>query len=133
MTFRGLVAAILWRRTLPACGGITDPSKNTTVMFSGTFDVGGAGNPHNFSASKNGEFFVTLTALTPDTTTGIVLVTLGQQISGGCQFLTNTVTAVGRQAFAGPLDKGNYCLQVGDSGLNVFSGPQSYTLRVSFP
>ena len=132
MAFRHIAAAIVLACTLQACGGITDPSKNQVQPFSGVFDVGGAGPIHDFSASKNGEFFVTLTALTPDTT-AIVAVTLGQRLSGGCSLLATQYANVGRQAFTGPLDKGNYCLQVTDSGLAVLSGPQSYTLRVSFP
>jgi hypothetical protein len=132
MAIRQLAAAIVLACTLAACGGITDPSTNQVVPFSGTFDVGGSGTIHSFSASKNGEFFVTLTSLTPDTT-AIVGVTLGQGSGSNCVAITNTVTTVGRQAFNGPLNKGDYCIQVGDSGLVVLSGPQSYTIRVSFP
>ena len=132
MPFRHIAAAIVLACALQACGGITDPSKNQVVPFSGVFEVGGAGPVHDFSASKNGEFFVTLTALAPDTT-AIVAITLGQRLSGGCSLLSTQYANVGRQAFTGPLDKGNYCLQVADSGLAVLSGPQTYNLRVSAP
>jgi hypothetical protein len=120
------------------CGGISDPSKNKVESFSGTFDVGGTGRTHLFSASKNGEFFVTLTALSPDATAyaGILV---GQQTGGGCQQIfgygsySTDFAQLNRQALGGPLDKGNYCLIVYDSGYYTLSGPQTYTVRVSYP
>jgi hypothetical protein len=120
------------------CGGIVDPSKNTVQPFSGTFNVGGTGPTHLFSASRNGEFFVTLTSLSPDAN-AFVGILLGQQTSGGCQQFfgygsyTNDYAQLNRQALGGPLDKANYCLIVYDSGVVALSGPQTYTVRVSHP
>ncbi len=132
MGIRGLAAAVIVALGLPGCGGIVDPSKNDVSQVSGTFQVGSADDPRQFSASKNGEFFVTLTALAPDSA-AFVGMNFGQQTSGGCAFINNTVAAVGRQAFGGRIDKGNYCVQVYDAGLSTLSGPQTYTLRISVP
>jgi hypothetical protein len=133
MGFREVATAAVIACTLPACGGIVDPSKNTVQTFPGVFEPGGSGPVHDFSASRNGEFFVTLTALAPDAT-AVVAISFGQRTSGGCALITSTVAAVGRQALGGPLDKGSYCVQVSDSGLGTpLSGPQTYSLRVSFP
>jgi hypothetical protein len=132
MGFRGIAAAMMIAFTLSGCGGIVDPSKNTVTPFSGTFEVGGSDTPKTFSASKNGEFFITLTAVAPDTT-AVLAMTFGQQVSGGCAVVNTTLATVGRQAFGGRIDKGNYCVQVGDSGLATLSGPQTYTIRVSVP
>jgi hypothetical protein len=122
------------------CGGVGGPSENRMEPFSGTFDVGGQGPTHLFSASKNGEFFVTLRELSPDATAYVGML-VGQQIDGGCQQIfgyygrySNDFTQVNvTGALSGPLDKGNYCLIVYDSGYSRLSGPQTYTVRVSYP
>ncbi|MQA30485.1 MAG: hypothetical protein GEU82_11720 [Luteitalea sp.] len=132
MGFREIAAAIVVAALLPACGGVVNPSQNDVQTVSGTFEVGGVGPVHEFSASKNGEFFVTLISLAPDST-AIVAVSLGQRASGGCGLITSAPATVNRQALGGPLDKGDYCVQVSDAGLTVLSGPQTYSLRVSTP
>jgi hypothetical protein len=135
MYFRRLAAAIALGFIVSGCGGIVDPSKNKVETFTGTFAVGGFGPTHSFSASRNGEFFVTLTALSPDTT-AYVGVLVGQQTSGGCQQLfgfSNNFAQVNRQALGGPLDKANYCVVVYDSSVVALSGPQTYSVRVSYP
>jgi hypothetical protein len=132
MALRRITAAIILACILPACGGIVNPSSNTVTPFSGTFEVGGAGPVHEFSASRNGEFFVTLTALAPDPAAAVAI-SFGQRTSGGCGLITSTIAFVNRQALGGPLDKGNYCIQLSDSGLVTLTGQQSYTVRVSAP
>lgn len=132
MRFRAIAAVIAIACGLPACGGISSPSNNTVQTFPGVFEVGSSGPVHDFSASRNGEFFVTLTSLTPDST-AIVAVSFGQRSAGGCGLITSTFASVGRQALGGPLDKGSYCVQVADSGLSTLTGAQTYSLRVSAP
>jgi hypothetical protein len=138
MYWHRLATAIALGLIVSGCGGIVNPSSNTVDPFSGTFDIGGGGELHLFSAGKNGEFFVTLTALSPDST-AFVGIFLGQQNSGGCQQIfgygsySSNFAQLNRQALGGPLDKGNYCLQVYDSGYSTLSGPQTYTVRVSHP
>ena len=132
MGIRGLAAAVIVTFAASGCGGIIDPSKNTVTPFTGIFDVGGADTAKSFSASRNGEFFVTLTALAPDST-AIVGMGYGQQTSTGCGIISSNVVVVGQQAFGGQINKGNYCIQVYDSGYSTLSGPQAYTIRISAP
>jgi hypothetical protein len=139
MHLHRLASALALAFVLSACGGVGGPSENRTETFSGTLDVGGTGRTtHLFSANKNGEFFATLTALSPDAT-AYVGILAGQQIGGGCQQIfgygryNNDFAQVNVQALSGPLDKGNYCLIVYDSGYSRLSGPQTYTVRVSYP
>jgi hypothetical protein len=132
MGIRGFVAAAITALIVSGCGGITSPSDNVITPHSGTIEVLGSDNPIQFSASKNGEFFVTLTALSPDSTATIGM-NFGQQTSGGCAFISQAPAIVGRQALGGRIDKGNYCVQVFDPGLVTLSGPQTYTIRISTP
>jgi hypothetical protein len=131
--FRAAAALVGLLSLLPGCGGIVDPSKNTVVTFTDSLDVGGSGPTHLFSASKNGEFFITLTSLTPDTTAAVGII-WGQQVSGGCsQISGNSFAQVNRQAIGGPIDKADYCVVVVDTGASILSGRQTYTIRVSHP
>jgi hypothetical protein len=138
MHLHRLASVLALAFVVSSCGGVGGPSENRMEPFSGTFDVGGTGPTHVFSASRNGEFFVTLTALSPDAT-AYVGILAGQQIGGGCQQIfgygrySNDFSQVNVQALSGPLDKGNYCLIVYDSGYSRLSGPQTYTVRVSYP
>jgi hypothetical protein len=129
---RGIAAAIVIALTVSGCGGVIDPSNNTITPFSGTFDIGNLDTPKMFSATKNGEFFITLTALAPDST-AVVGLYFGQLVSGNCSLSNPNFVTVGHHAFGGQIDKGNYCVQVYDSGLQTLSGPQTYTIRVSAP
>ena len=132
MVLGKLAAAIVIAGVLSACGGVVNPSQNRVQMVSGAFEAGGAGPVHDFSASRNGEFFVTLTALAPDPA-AVVAISLGQRTSGGCGLITITPAVLNRQALGGPLDKGDYCVQVSDLGYSTLSGTQTYSLRISSP
>jgi hypothetical protein len=132
MGFRGIAVAIAIAGVLPACGGIVNPSDNDVQTVSGTFDVGGVGPVHEFSASRNGEFFVTLISLAPDATATLAM-SWGQRNSGGCGLITTVPAIVNRQALGGRIDKGDYCVQLSDPLLAVLSGPQTYTVRISVP
>ena len=133
MGFRGIAVAIAIAGLVPACGGVVTPSDNDVRTASGTFEVGGAGPVHDFSASRNGEFFITLTSLSPDSAATIAM-SWGQRNAGGCGLISTVPAVVNRQALGGRIDKGDYCVQVSDAGLvPPLSGTQTYTLRLSVP
>ena len=122
-----LVAALL----AGGCSGITDPSKNTVESFSGTVTVLGAATTHNFSVGKNGEVSVRLTSITPNSAS-LLGTAIGQQFSGGCTTVAvNNFTGLNKDTFAGPIQKGAWCVQVFDSG--TLSAAQNYTIQVSHP
>jgi hypothetical protein len=124
-------AAVSLAAMLSACGGISSPSQNTVDTFTGTVTPGNA-DTHLFNVSKNGEVFVTITALAPDNI--VVGVLIGQQTSGGCAPLlgyTNNFAQRGAQALGGGIDKGSYCVAVFDSG--GVTQATTYSLRVSHP
>jgi len=114
------------------CGGITDPSKNTIEPFSGTLPVG-LSVEHRFSASKNGEISVKLTALAP-TSNGLVGLAWVQAANdGACTPTTyqQTFAQLNVPAIAGAIPSGKYCIIVYDIG--QFTVPQTYTIAVSHP
>ena len=114
-----------------ACG-IADPSKNAQDVFTAPLSVGGV-NTHTFSASKSGEFSVTVNSVSPDAST-ILGTAFGQILSGGCALVPGYVNGFSRlniAALTGPIDKGNYCIQVYDPGSLTRS--ETYTVTVSHP
>jgi hypothetical protein len=123
------LTAVLW---LSSCGGITDPSNNKVDPFPSTLIVGGS-NVHPFSASKNGEFSMKLTAIapTPDVFVGTIF---GQVANGQCQpypGYVNQFSQLNRSSLQGPIQKGSWCAIVYDSG--GLTEDITYTLEVSHP
>jgi hypothetical protein len=116
---------------LTGCGGLTDPSKNQVTPFSDVVPNDGQGPVHLFSASKTGELSVRLTALSP-TPSAVVGVIYGQPSGGACGYLTsNDFVGLNRDVLQFQIQKGNYCIQVYDSGYLAVS--QNYTIQVSHP
>ena len=115
-----------------SCGGITDPSKNTTETFTGTVAPGGNGAVHSFNVSNTGEFSVKVPAMTP-TFNSFFGTFLGIVQSGNCSlFQQNTLSIVGSQSLTGPIfQKGTYCVFLFDVGTMTTS--ENYTLTVSHP
>jgi hypothetical protein len=133
MPIRRILAVVSLAALVAACGGIVDPSKNAVDTPSGTIPVGGVADPFSFSVGKTGEFFVTITSLTPDPNI-VVGMALGQPQTGGCApfpYYINNVAQLNRQALGGQIDKGDYCISMYDVGL--LKQPASFTLRVSHP
>lgn len=113
------------------CGGINDPSKNTTETFSGTLPVGGF-NPHPFTSSKTGEVSAKLTALSPTSNAVIGLLWTQATNDGTCAgLLQQAFATLNVPAIAGPVSSQRYCIVVSDvGGITV---PQTYTISVSHP
>jgi hypothetical protein len=119
------------------CGGLVDPAKNTTDTFTGTVGVSQAGF-NAFTVSNNGEYFVTLTSLTPPLAqvTFPTDVRITAVVGGACvpnqQIVTDNPSATsGKQVLNGVITPGQYCVWVIDQG--YFSGPESYVITVNHP
>ena len=131
--FLGAMLCVLGLVVLAACGGVTDPSDNRSTPFSGTLQVGGPANTHEFSSSKNGEFEIRLTALSPNRNV-FIGIGFGQMFGGACQQIfgyVNNFAQVDRSALAGPINKAAYCAYVFDSG--ALTETSTYTITVSHP
>ena len=118
--------------SVAACSGINDPSKNTVVDFSGTLEQF-EGDVFEFDVNKsNGEYWVQLTALAPDTSTGFSIY-LGQVVNGLCTPILGQQGSarLNQRALSSTIQKGHYCIQLFDAGF--IPRAQTYTIRVSHP
>jgi hypothetical protein len=113
------------------CGGVTDPSKNTTETFTGTIAPGSPPTVHTFNVSNTGEFSVKVTSMTP-TYNGYFATSLG--FGDGCSLVQqNTFSIVGAQALTGPIfQKGKYCVVASDV-YGTMTTTETYTMTVSHP
>lgn len=117
------------------CSGVSTPSSNTTETFSGTIAVAGFGAVHPFTATKTGEFTVTVTAISPDGSARIGIL-YGQAVSGGCAAITSFLAGVGSVPFNElGIQQGNYCVQLYDptNTVNALTRAENYTVTVSHP
>ena len=115
-----------------SCGGVSSPSQNRTSTFSGTVQVGSFGPNHPFSVDKNGEMSVRMTAVSPASVT-VLGTQLTQSVSGSCNSLITRepFTGLNRDVLQFPVNKGNYCVTMYDSG--GLTQAQNYTIQVSHP
>jgi hypothetical protein len=114
-----------------ACG-VSTPSTNMVLPFSGTVGVGQiAGSiSHQFSSSGTGDLIITLTALSPDAN-ATVGIGYGQPVSGGCLLIsTVNIARVGTKLSA-VAQKGTFCASIYDVGF--LTVPEQYTITVSHP
>jgi hypothetical protein len=115
-----------------SCGGIVDPSQNTTEPFAGTVQPGSA-RAHAFSTSKTGELAIKVVTLTPASQPVIGLQWVqgdGTNCNGGLLQVNQFATA-GTTAISGQIISGSYCVIVYDSvGLTQ---PSNYSITVSHP
>jgi hypothetical protein len=112
------------------CGGVTDPSSNTVESFSGSLSPGGVAT-HTFSAGKNGEVQLKLTAIAPNPAS-LIGWALGLPVNSLCSAFTSITTAgLNTAAVTYPVNKGSYCVQVYEAGTSTVT--QTYTIQVSHP
>jgi hypothetical protein len=130
--------AVALALAVAACGGIVDPSQNTTDTFTGTIPRGGQGPAHGFSASKTGEIQVKITQLSPSTSNTFVgVLWTGRASDGTCVgnlgaiFGQNSLAQVGLPAISTQILQGGYCLLLYDVG--TFTANENYTVTVSHP
>ena len=116
------------------CKGITTPSNNQSVTFSGTLQPRGS-NSHAFSVSKSGEFSARLTAWAPNTNLFVgIWWTIGNS-DGSCTssaLQANNFATLNTQALGGAIVSGRYCVIILDAGATL-TAPQTYTIVVSHP
>lgn len=112
------------------CGGVVDPSKNQIEEISGILEPLKL-NVHEFTASRNGEFEVKITKLTPNPDAFLSLAYGPFQNGCGGTFQTNQFAQLNKIGLGGPITSGRFCLFVSDVG--TLSQPANYTLRVSRP
>ena len=135
MRHRGLCALLVLSGLLSGCGGLVDPSKNTLETISGTLTAGGS-DSRTFTVPKNGEFTITLTAVSPaPVLTGYLGVALGVPDTGGnCQPVQrNNFVRVGTQALGSTITAAVYCVGIFDVGYLVANTTYSYTMQFSHP
>jgi hypothetical protein len=128
-------AAILCALIAVSCGGIVDPSQNQTDQFAGTVTVLGL-DAKQFSASKSGEYFITLLSMTPPlpSSNASVAVALTLFTTQGCSLSPiqiNQFARVGAQALSGSITAGNYCVVIQDIGFMTTTS--NYTIQVQHP
>jgi hypothetical protein len=110
---------------------VIDPSDNQVETFSGTLAVQGT-DFHEFSAARNGEFEVRITAMGPNQDAFLGL-QYGPKQGTSClgAFQTNVFSQLNRVGLGGSITAGRYCLLVFDVG--QLREPQTYTVRVAHP
>lgn len=133
MPIRRVAAALCLFTTallVASCGGVIDPSKNTVDEFPGTLAVGGS-KQHEFTAAKNGEFEIKITALAPNQD-ALLGLNYGLIQNGVCTTQQqNFYAQLNRVALGGLMNSGRYCVTIYDVG--TLSQPETYTIRVSHP
>ena len=115
------------------CKGISSPSNNTVVPFSGTLSPQGVAG-HFFNVSKTGEYTVKITALAPTSNALVGLALVAANSDQSCTqsvFQQNNFASLNVQALGGQIISGRYCALIFDVG--GISVPQTYTITVSHP
>jgi hypothetical protein len=136
MNFRALCALVLAATVaiaLPACSGVADPSKNKTDDITDTL-APFLDQIYSFTASKNGEYSVTITALSnPNVVLGVGVGLLNS--FGTCSTVIGStdLAVLNRTALTGSLNKGNYCLSVYDNLGGTLTDTVTFTVRLSHP
>jgi hypothetical protein len=131
MRIRFAAAVAIAALTAAACGGVTDPSKNTLDTFSDTVAVGGTSRVYTFNASNTGEFTIIVTAMSP-VSNAVLGSIFGQNTSGGCAPLQqNNFTVLNAVALSGSIVKGSYCVVAFDVG--GLLAPENFTMTISHP
>lgn len=135
---RSVLAAALAAAALltVSCGGVVDPSKNTTQTFEGVIPVQGTGPGHAFSTDKQGEYTVKVTSLTPSSTSFFGTVLAQGLSNGSCTgnlpiIQQNSFGTVNAPVLSSGIIPGKYCVFLFDIG--AFTQPQNYTLTISHP
>jgi len=132
-----LGAALLCAALLAtACNSIVDPSKNVTETFTGTIPVQGTSSCCGFSTTKQGEFTITVTQLSPTGGAFFGTVLAYAAADGTCvgslqPIQQNSFGTANTPALTGLIYPGRYCVFLFDIG--SFTVSQNYTLTVSHP
>ena len=112
-----------------ACGGVVDPSENTTDTFSGTLQPLGQG-PHQFRASKSGEIDIKITAMS--NLDAIVEILYGMGSCANPTLLNRGYRQANQVGLGGLVSAGEHCVVIADT-LGTLRQATTYTLTVSHP
>jgi hypothetical protein len=129
-------AALTLCCVVAGCGGITDPSQNTTESFSAVMNHGDNIKFFPFSTSKTGEVSAKFTSLTPVSNVIMQILVAQANGDGGCTgdlgLVTPQLTAqLNVSVFLGQLQSRRYCLGVLEG--TPLTQAESYTVAVSHP
>ena len=118
------------------CGGITDPSQNTTEPFSAVMNHGDPIKFFPFSTAKTGEVSAKFTSLTPVSNVIMQILVAQANGDGGCTGDLGLVTPqlpaqLNVSVFLGQLQSRRYCLGVLEG--TPLTQPENYTVSVSHP
>ena len=130
MRFFGAAALAIAGFITISCGGVTDPSQNTTEMFSGTVQKGGLGPVHTFNVKNTGEYTIKVTGFTPNFSTQFGVI-FGVPSGDSCAQFGVYPTTLVNFPISSSVVPGTYCVQVYDVGL--FTTAETYTMTVSHP
>ena len=119
-----------------ACGGIVDPSQNTTDTFTGTINHGDAIKFFPFSSSKTGEISVKFTALAPVSNVLMGVLVAQAAGDGSCNgdlglVQQNNFAQLNLPAISGQILGRRYCLGVFES--QPLTQAETFTVTVSHP
>jgi hypothetical protein len=118
------------------CGGVTDPSQNTTTPFSGVMNHGDQIKFFQFSTSKTGEVSAKFTSLTPVSNVIMQILVAQANGDGGCTGDLGLVTPqlaaqLNVSVFLGQLQGRRYCLGVLEG--TPLTQAESYSGTISHP
>ena len=135
MNLRSLCALLLasaLAASTAGCSGVTDPSKNKNDDIPDDISPG-LSQIYEWTAAKNGEYNVTITALSnPNVILGVSAGFL--TVAGTCTGIgTNNNAVLNRTALSGAIAKGTYCLSVYDNVGGSLTDTVTYTVRLSHP
>ena len=129
-------AALALCCVVAGCGGVTDPSQNTTTPFSGVMNHGDPIKFTPFSTSKTGEVSVKFTSLTP--VSNVIMQVLVAQATGdgSCTGDLGLVTPqlpaqLNVSLFLGQLQGRRYCLGVFEG--TPLTQAETYAGTISHP
>ena len=130
------LAALALAGFTAACGGIVDPSQNTTDTFSGTIYHGDAIKFFPFSSSKTGEISVKFTALTPVSNVLMGVLVAQANGDGSCTgdlglVQQNNFAQLNLPSISGQILGRRYCLGVYES--QPLTQTETFTVTVSHP
>jgi hypothetical protein len=119
-----------------SCGGVVDPSQNTSQVFSGTIVPGGSPDIHPFTAANTGEFTVKITALAPNTSAFVGLQVAQDASNGSCTSFggligQNNFAQLNVLAMSSSIISGRYCVLAFDIG--SLTAAETYSVTVSHP
>jgi hypothetical protein len=117
------------------CSGVTDPSKNKNDDITDVIGPDSAviRQDYEFTVAKNGEFSVTITALSnPNAVIGVYVGLINGFGTCSPALGTNNLAVLNRVALTGSINKGSgYCLSVFDNG--SLTADVTFTVRLSHP